>query len=181
MVTFELHVDCEQLQNSMYAISAAYNWLADCTWTKAAGQLICQLRKKVSWHCWASWDSLLQGTTVSCRAIVTCKWQPKVPDDGRASWDKNNCPGQYIAGHGKMFMPLLSIFTLKLLPRQNEVFDITAPSLAGQLTVTFPSLSSFSSPILSPILLTSAGRASMLLALSYAQLPEGDSIQIAAK
>lgn len=45
----------------------------------------------------------------------------------------------------------------------------------------FPSPSSFSSRVLSPVLLTNAGRASMLMALSYAQLPEGDSIQIVAK
>lgn len=71
MVAFGLHVGCEQLQYSVNATSAAYNWLADCACTKAAGQLISQLRKKVSWHCWASWDSVLQGGTASCRAIVT--------------------------------------------------------------------------------------------------------------
>lgn len=48
MVAFELHVDCEQLRYSMYAISAAYNWLAGCACTKASGRLISQLRKKVS-------------------------------------------------------------------------------------------------------------------------------------
>lgn len=40
MVAFELHVDCEQFQYSMYAISAAYNWLFGCASTKAAGQFI---------------------------------------------------------------------------------------------------------------------------------------------
>lgn len=46
----------------------------------------------------------------------------------------------------------------------------------GHWAVTFPFLSSFYSPIFSPIILSNAGRASMLMALSYAQLPEGDSI-----
>lgn len=40
MVAFELHVDCEQYQYSMYAISEAYNWLFGCGSTKAAGQFI---------------------------------------------------------------------------------------------------------------------------------------------
>ena len=40
MVAFELHVDCEQFQYSMYALSAAYNWLFGCASTKAAGQFI---------------------------------------------------------------------------------------------------------------------------------------------
>lgn len=40
MVAFELHVGCEQFQYSMYAISAACNWLLACASTKAAGQFI---------------------------------------------------------------------------------------------------------------------------------------------
>lgn len=46
MVAFELHVDCEQFQYSMYAISAAYNWLADCACSKAAGQLVFSAEEK---------------------------------------------------------------------------------------------------------------------------------------
>lgn len=38
MVAFELHVDCEQFEYSMYAISAAYNWLFGCASTEAAEQ-----------------------------------------------------------------------------------------------------------------------------------------------
>lgn len=40
MVAFGLHVDCEQFQYSMYAVSAVYNWLFGCASTKAAGQFI---------------------------------------------------------------------------------------------------------------------------------------------
>lgn len=40
MVAFELHTYCEQYQYSMYAISAAYNWLFGCASIEAAGQLI---------------------------------------------------------------------------------------------------------------------------------------------
>lgn len=121
MVAFELHVGCEQFQYSMYTISAACKWLFGCASTKAAGQFICSAVKEseLALLCLLE-PSYTLGLAPSHRELqppaeplssVNC-YQSSLM---RALLGETNCPGQHIAEHVKMFMPLLPIFTLRLL------------------------------------------------------------------
>lgn len=72
MVAFELHTYCEQYQYSMYAISAAYNWLFGCATIEVAGQLISSAVREGKLALLGLCDPAADRGYSTCRAIVTC-------------------------------------------------------------------------------------------------------------